>query len=100
VTPSLPSFAPGVAAVGAGSELCPGAAMAAGRFDEKHAARDGGRRRRGDGAGGGAAMSERFEVATKAVPTMYFIGVTTTKSSIMRVFPLWMQALGRRQDPR
>jgi shikimate 5-dehydrogenase len=34
-------------------------------------------------------------VVTKDVPTMYFIGVTTTKSSIMRVFPLWMSALGR-----
>lgn len=40
-------------------------------------------------------MSERFEVARKTVPTMYFIGVTTAKSSIMRVFPLWMQELGR-----
>ncbi len=31
----------------------------------------------------------------KAVqPTMYFIGVTTTKSSIMKVFPLWAQELG------
>lgn len=29
------------------------------------------------------------------VPTMYFIGVTTAKSSIMRIFPLWMQELGR-----
>ena len=27
-------------------------------------------------------------------PTMYFIGVTTTKSSIMKVFPLWAEALG------
>jgi shikimate 5-dehydrogenase len=27
-------------------------------------------------------------------PTMYFIGVTTTKSSIMKVFPLWAKALG------
>jgi shikimate 5-dehydrogenase len=26
---------------------------------------------------------------------MYFIGVTTTRSSIMRVFPLWMRELGR-----
>ncbi len=31
----------------------------------------------------------------KAVqPSMYFIGVTTTKSSIMKVFPLWAQELG------
>jgi shikimate dehydrogenase len=28
------------------------------------------------------------------VPTMYFIGVTTTKSSIMKVFPLWAGELG------
>lgn len=27
-------------------------------------------------------------------PTMYFIGVTTTKSSIMKLFPLWAKALG------
>jgi len=27
-------------------------------------------------------------------PTMYFIGVTTTKSSIMRVFPEWARHLG------
>ena len=27
--------------------------------------------------------------------TMYFIGVTTGKSSIMKVFPLWMKVLGR-----
>lgn len=30
--------------------------------------------------------------ATK--PTMYFIGVTTTQSSIMKVFPRWAEALG------
>jgi shikimate dehydrogenase len=29
-------------------------------------------------------------------PTMYFIGVTTTKSSIMKVFPQWTEALGLR----
>lgn len=28
------------------------------------------------------------------VPTMYFIGVTTAKSSIMKVFPLWAEELG------
>ena len=27
-------------------------------------------------------------------PTMYFIGVTTAQSSIMKLFPLWAQALG------
>ncbi len=33
-----------------------------------------------------------LEKATK--PTMYFIGVTTGKSSIMKVFPDWAEALG------
>jgi shikimate 5-dehydrogenase len=33
-----------------------------------------------------------FSPATK--PTMYFIGVTTTRSSIMKVFPKWAVALG------
>ncbi len=33
-----------------------------------------------------------LEAATQ--PTMYFIGVTTTKSSIMKVFPEWAKALG------
>src|SRR5260370_23967775 len=28
------------------------------------------------------------------VPTMYFLGVTTGQSSIMRLFPLWAQVLG------
>jgi shikimate 5-dehydrogenase len=36
-----------------------------------------------------------YPIATKTVPTFYFIGVTTTKSSIMKVFPLWMKELGR-----
>ena len=30
----------------------------------------------------------------RLVPTMYFIGVTTTKSSIMKVFPRWSEILG------
>lgn len=30
----------------------------------------------------------------KSDPTFYFIGVTTTKSSIMKVFPVWMKELG------
>ncbi|HZD55191.1 MAG TPA: hypothetical protein VE136_00590 [Anaerolineales bacterium] len=34
-------------------------------------------------------------VIKKSVPTFYFIGVTTGKSSIMKVFPLWMNVLGR-----
>ena len=36
-----------------------------------------------------------YPIVTKKVPTFYFIGVTTTKSSIMKVFPLWMKILGR-----
>jgi len=40
-------------------------------------------------------QSEKFQIKTKSVPTFYFIGVTTGKSSIMKVFPLWMQILGR-----
>jgi shikimate dehydrogenase len=36
-----------------------------------------------------------YSIVTKAVPTFYFIGVTTGKSSIMKVFPLWMDILGR-----
>lgn len=34
----------------------------------------------------------KFEAATQ--PTMYFIGVTTGSSSIMKVFPEWVKALG------
>ncbi|MDT3382232.1 shikimate dehydrogenase [Labrys neptuniae] len=33
-----------------------------------------------------------YQPATR--PTLYFIGVTTTKSSIMRVFPAWAEHLG------
>jgi shikimate 5-dehydrogenase len=38
-----------------------------------------------------------YPVVTKTVPTFYFIGVTTSKSSIMKVFPLWMKVLGREE---
>ena len=34
----------------------------------------------------------KLEAATQ--PTMYFIGVTTGKSSIMKIFPKWAKALG------
>jgi len=37
----------------------------------------------------------KYKIDTKTVPTFYFIGVTTGKSSIMKVFPLWMKELGR-----
>lgn len=36
-----------------------------------------------------------YPIVTKEVPTFYFIGVTTSQSSIMKVFPLWMKVLGR-----
>ena len=38
---------------------------------------------------------ENYPIVKKTVPTFYFIGVTTGKSSIMKVFPLWMKVLGR-----
>lgn len=40
-------------------------------------------------------MEESYEIITQSRPTFYFIGVTTSKSSIMKVFPRWMQVLGR-----
>lgn len=40
---------------------------------------------------------ENYPVVKKSVPTFYFIGVTTDKSSIMKVFPLWMKVLGREE---
>jgi shikimate 5-dehydrogenase len=36
-----------------------------------------------------------YEIITKDVPTFYFIGVTTGGSSINKVFPLWMDVLGK-----
>ncbi len=41
------------------------------------------------------AAQQPYPVQAKPVPTFYFIGVTTKKSSIMRVFPEWMKVLGR-----
>ena len=41
------------------------------------------------------AVSPSYAVVTKKVPTFYFIGVTTGKSSIVKVFPLWAKELGR-----
>jgi len=38
-----------------------------------------------------------YQIAIKKVPTFYFVGVTTSKSSIMKVFPLWMKILGREE---
>ncbi|MCZ7544272.1 MAG: shikimate dehydrogenase [Anaerolineae bacterium] len=40
-------------------------------------------------------MATQYPIVTKTVPTFYFVGVTTNQSSIMKVFPRWMGALGR-----
>lgn len=42
-------------------------------------------------------MNDASGVIKKEAPTFYFIGVTTRKSSIMKVFPLWMRVLGREE---
>jgi shikimate 5-dehydrogenase len=39
-------------------------------------------------------MTTSYRPAVK--PTIYFIGVTTSKSSIMKIFPLWAEYLGLR----
>jgi shikimate 5-dehydrogenase len=36
-----------------------------------------------------------FTIKKQQEPTMYFIGVSTSRSSIMKVFPLWMRELNR-----
>jgi len=36
-----------------------------------------------------------YNITNKTVPTFYFIGVTTRKSSINIVFPLWMDVIGK-----
>src|SRR2546429_2696380 len=39
-------------------------------------------------------MKQDYTIVQQDVPTMYFIGVTTGQSSIMRLFPLWAEILG------
>ncbi len=39
-------------------------------------------------------MEQDFTIVRQNIPTMYFIGVTTGQSSIMRLFPLWAELLG------
>jgi shikimate 5-dehydrogenase len=41
-----------------------------------------------------AETAEKYAIVAKQVPTFYFIGVTTTKSSIMKIFPRWTRELG------
>ena len=38
-----------------------------------------------------------FPIVHRSRPTFYFVGVTTSRSSIMRVFPAWMRLLGREE---
>lgn len=45
----------------------------------------------------GTVTQNTHSIVTKTVPTFYFIGVTTSKSSIMKVFPLWMEVLGHKE---
>jgi oxalate decarboxylase/phosphoglucose isomerase-like protein (cupin superfamily) len=58
-------------------------------------------RKRAVSGDGGYRMVDNMEWLppreTKTRPTMYFCGVTTAKSSIMKVFPLWMKELGREE---
>jgi shikimate 5-dehydrogenase len=42
-------------------------------------------------------QNQPYPIITKQQPTFYFVGVTTGKSSIMRVFPAWMKELGRQE---
>jgi len=39
-------------------------------------------------------VNMNVEIKTQTQPTMYFIGVSTGSSSIMKVFPRWMEVLG------
>ncbi len=36
-----------------------------------------------------------YNLEKRKTPTFYFIGVTTGQSSINKVFPLWMEEMGR-----
>ena len=38
---------------------------------------------------------KNYDIVKRKEPTFYSIGVTTKKSSIMKIFPLWMSELGR-----
>lgn len=40
-------------------------------------------------------MPQVFEVRPRKVPTFFFVGVTTGRSSILRVFPRWMREVGQ-----
>jgi shikimate dehydrogenase len=38
--------------------------------------------------------SRQYPIITRKKPTFYFIGVTTSQSSIMKIFPLWVKEIG------
>ncbi len=38
-----------------------------------------------------------YHIIQQRVPTMYFIGVTMSQSSIMRLFPQWAEIVGLQQ---
>jgi Entner-Doudoroff aldolase len=88
-------FAAGAVAVGAGGSLCPRAFAEAGEFDKiTELARhymDAVRQARQQGG----EIAKQYEVVAKEQPTFYFVGVTTGKSSINKLFPLWMEIFGR-----
>jgi len=42
-------------------------------------------------------MDQPGEVIPRKAPTFFFIGVTTNESSIMKVFPRWMEVMGREE---
>lgn len=41
--------------------------------------------------------NQPYPVIARHTPTFYFIGVTTTKSSINKIFPLWMKEINRQE---
>ncbi|OGO19529.1 MAG: shikimate dehydrogenase, partial [Chloroflexi bacterium RBG_16_48_8] len=43
----------------------------------------------------GRSIIAGYEIVSRMVPTFFFVGVTTRNSSIMSVFPRWVEALGR-----
>jgi shikimate 5-dehydrogenase len=49
----------------------------------------------GEGAKVKEPVPAQYDIITQTVPTFYFIGVTTGKSSIMGIFPRWASELGR-----
>jgi hypothetical protein len=87
-------FAAGAIAVGAGSELCPPALAKAGKFDEITRNAEAFVKVIAAQNAAGDIVPRRFPQGSKTRSRFYFIGVTTTRSSIMHIFPRWMAVLG------